>query len=61
VVSFLVKSTGAATNVKVKESSGDEGLDRCLTDRLVKWKFPKPRGGVDVAISYPFIFKSLGN
>ena len=28
--------------------------------KLVKWKFPKPRGGVSVNISYPFIFKVLG-
>ena len=61
VTSFIVRSGGYANAVKVKESSGDVGLDRCLTDRIPKWKFPKPRGGVDVAISYPFIFKSLGN
>lgn len=61
VTSFIVRSNGMANSVKVKESSGDDGLDRCLTERIPKWKFPKPRGGVDVAISYPFIFKSLGN
>lgn len=61
LLSFVVKSYGGAVGAKVKESSGDRGLDDCIVSRLVKWKFPKPRGGVDVGISYPFIFKSLGN
>ena len=50
-----------ATDVKAKSSSGDKGLDECLTERIAKWKFPSPKGGVDVAISYPFIFKAMGN
>jgi outer membrane biosynthesis protein TonB len=44
----------------VKESSSDAVLDQCIRNKLMKWKFPKPRGGVGVDITYPFIFKVLG-
>lgn len=59
VVSFTVGGTGAVKEVNVKESSGSSALDQCISNRLMGWKFPKPRQGVDVGVSYPFIFKSL--
>ena len=53
---------GAAGNVKrlsVSESTGFSALDECVTRRLVTWKFPQPKGGVDVAVSHPQTFKTL--
>ena len=38
----------------------DPGLDDCVLRRLANWKFPETKGGIDVAVNYPFIFKSLG-
>lgn len=61
VASFTIKASGWVKVATTKESSGDPKLDRCILDRLLTWEFPKPRGGVDVGVSYPFIFKSLGN
>lgn len=60
VLTFTVDSLGAVKEVQTKESSGSGTLDQCIQLRLSKWKFPKPREGVDVGVSYPFIFKSLG-
>ncbi len=37
----------------------DPQVGNCLANKLKAWKFPQPRGGVTVAVSYPFIFKSL--
>ncbi len=61
LVSFNIQRTGLVKTAIPKESCGDSKLDACIISRLLKWKFPKPRGGVDVGVSYPFIFKSLGN
>jgi TonB family protein len=61
VAGFVVTRNGTVSSTEVKDSSHDPQLDRCIMVRLAKWQFPKPRGGVNVAISYPFIFKVLGN
>ncbi len=61
LAAFIIGGEGKVKKSDTKESCGDTKLDRCITDRLMTWKFPKPRGGVDVGVSYPFIFKSLGN
>ena len=61
VADFVIQGGGLVKNAKVNMSNvGDVSLDQCIIDRLFKWKFPRPRGGIDVAVVYPFIFKSLG-
>ena len=62
VVDFSIDSRGIVRrNASTKESTlKDPRLDDCILRRLVTWKFPKPKGGVDVAVIYPFIFKPLG-
>jgi TonB family protein len=60
VIDFVIGGRGAIRTAKVKESSvRDSRLDECILSRLAKWEFPKPKAGVDVAVSYPFIFKKL--
>ncbi len=61
ILDFAISTEGTVGSVRVKESSlGDPRLDDCVIRRLSKWKFPQPKGGVSVAVSYPFIFKTLG-
>lgn len=61
LVDFVIGSTGVVKSAQVKQSNlGDPRLDDCIVRRLVKWKFPNPKGGVDVSVSYPFLFKTLG-
>jgi TonB family protein len=61
VVAFVIGGNGAVKTAEVKDSTlPDPKLDDCIIRRLRSWAFPLPRGGVDVAVSYPFIFKSLG-
>jgi TonB family protein len=60
-VNFVIGGNGTVKRAGVGQSShGDSKLDNCVMDRLVRWKFPQPRGGVDVAVNYPFVFKTLG-
>jgi len=61
MVAFTIGGNGLIKSAEVKSSTlSDAGLDDCILRRLKSWKFPQPRGHVDVAVGYPFIFKSLG-
>lgn len=61
VVDFIIEGSGLIKSAKVNNSNiKDSSLDHCIISRLEKWKFPRPKGGVSVAVSYPFIFKALG-
>jgi TonB family protein len=61
LVSFVIGGTGMVKSSEVKSSTlSDARLDDCILRRLGTWKFPTPRGGIDVAVTYPFIFKTLG-
>jgi outer membrane biosynthesis protein TonB len=61
ITAFVVNPGGAIKTAEIKSSSlPDPRLDDCIIRRLMTWKFPKPRGGVEVAVNYPFIFKTLG-
>lgn len=61
LTAFTINGGGAVRSADVKSSTlPDPRLDDCILRRLVTWRFPRPRGGVDVAVSYPFIFKTLG-
>lgn len=61
IVNFNIGKTGAVTSSEIKNSTlPDPRLDDCIIRRLSSWRFPQPKGGVDVAVSYPFIFKTLG-
>ncbi len=61
VIDFTIQTSGGVRTAKVNQSSIDESsLGACLIKRLMEWKFPKPKGGIEVAVSYPFIFKTLG-
>ncbi|MGZ3697676.1 MAG: TonB family protein [Bdellovibrionota bacterium] len=61
MVNFSIGGTGVVRSSEVASSSlSDPRLDDCILRRLSTWKFPEPRGHVTVAVSYPFIFKSLG-
>jgi hypothetical protein len=60
LVDFKINASGIVPNAGISEHSlNDLGVSQCLLGKLKSWKFPQPRGGVMVAVSYPFIFKSL--
>ena len=61
LMGFTIGSSGVVRTAEVKSSTlPDAKLDDCILRRLIGWKFPSTKGGVDVAVSYPFIFKTLG-
>jgi TonB family protein len=61
VVHFTIGNQGSVRSTGVRSSTvPDQRLDDCVLGRLAGWKFPNPKGGIEVAVTYPFIFKSLG-
>lgn len=61
LIDFTIIGTGNVHVATVKDTTAkDTRLEGCLISKLKGWKFPKPKGGVRVAVSYPFLFKSLG-
>ena len=35
-----------------------EAVTKCLIDEVEQLQFPKPRGGVEVEVNYPWVFTS---
>jgi TonB family protein len=60
-LAFTIDKAGRVVKAGVANSSvNDPRLAQCLLARLPNWKFPNPKGGVSVDVSYPFVFKTLG-
>jgi TonB family protein len=60
-IKFVINAQGVVSQADVQQSTlSDPRLDDCVVRRLVTWKFPQPKGGVNVTVSYPFLFKTLG-
>lgn len=56
VIDFVIISTGKVRDAKVAESTlSDANVGTCIERALERWTFPKPRGGGEVGVSYPFV------
>lgn len=61
LVAFTIGGSGAVRTAQARQSTlGDPQLSDCIVGRLQRWRFPQTKGGIDVSVTYPFIFKSLG-
>jgi hypothetical protein len=60
VVHFSINPSGIVESAILQSSTiADTNLEACIIKKLKNWIFPKPKGGVHVAVSYPFLFKVL--
>ncbi len=60
ILHFVIGKEGTIKTAKEESTTLiDPQLSSCILRRLESWKFPKPRGGVDVSVSFPFLFKVL--
>ncbi len=61
-VRFMIGPDGRVQSAKVAESStlNEPRLGECLTVRVRSWQFPSPKGGGNVVVTYPFVFKPSG-
>jgi len=60
-MNFQVGPAGSLDFSKVGKSTlGHAGVENCISQRMMGWKFPKPLGGVAVKVSYPFLLRPVG-
>jgi TonB family protein len=56
-VYFTIAPTGDVAQASVRETSmNDENVESCAVKVMRSLKFPKPRGGGIVVVTYPFVF-----
>ena len=60
---ILVKFTIGAAGTVVAQTIGNTSVNNamvegCILRRIAGWQFPQPKGGTNVLVTYPFLFKS---
>lgn len=60
---IMVKFTIGAAGSVVSQAIGNTSLknamvEGCILRRVAGWQFPTPKGGTNVIVTYPFLFKS---
>lgn len=59
VVRFSIDAGGTVNTQRVGLTTLRSAIvEGCILRRVASWKFPKPRGGTTVLVTYPFLFKS---
>lgn len=59
-VRFTIDANGEVDSQSVTQTTLKSNMiEDCILRRLATWKFPKPKGGTKVIVSYPFLFKSV--
>lgn len=59
-VKFLIGGNGSVTTASIGNSSlHSVVVENCILNRLKGWAFPRPRGGVNVKVSYPFALRRV--
>ncbi len=60
IMEWTISTSGSISVVKTKTNTmATPAVAMCVSARIKRWKFPKPKGGV-VIVTYPFIFNSIG-
>ena len=55
-VQFTIGPTGKVPVAVVQQSSiKDKNVANCVAKAVKRWKFPKPQGGGNVVVTYPFV------
>lgn len=56
---FTISGDGGVKTSRIMGSTLAAGeVEDCIKTKIASWKFPLPRGGGEVVVSYPFLFKS---
>jgi TonB family protein len=61
-VAFTIDPAGAVSDASVSETTLNNGTaENCMLSRIRRWKFPEPKGGGVVAVTYPWLFSPAGS
>jgi TonB family protein len=60
-VSFTIDASGAVTDAAAAENTtGNPALEQCFLSRIRHWRFPEPKGGGVVVVTYPWVLAPAG-
>jgi TonB family protein len=61
VVGFTIAPSGQVRSARVKRSTlRNREVERCIERAVQRWRFPEPKGGGIVIVSYPFVLRAEG-
>lgn len=59
LVQFSISQAGTVNTQSILSSSlQNKNVEGCVLKQVANWKFPEPKGGTIVKVSYPFLFTS---
>jgi hypothetical protein len=54
-INFVISGSGQVSSAVVQEDNlSDPEVGRCIAAKAASWVFPKPKGGGNVIVTYPF-------
>lgn len=59
-VAFAIGASGQVSRAECQDSTLPAEMDTCVVSVVKTFVFPPPRGGGEVKVTYPFIFKTSG-
>ncbi len=61
-VTFTIDGTGGVSEAAASQDTvGTNGaVGNCMVQRVRRWKFPEPKGGGQVLVNYPWVFRAAG-
>ena len=60
-VLFTIDPAGSVSDANVSETSlNNATTESCMLARIRRWRFPEPKGGGVVTVTFPWIFKPAG-
>jgi hypothetical protein len=60
-VKFVITPDGSVSTATTAQTTmHNTTVENCINSRVRSWKFPKPKGGGIVVVTYPFLFKQSG-
>jgi outer membrane biosynthesis protein TonB len=59
IADFTIGADGRVqAPAKISEGIGDAETETCVANAIQRWLFPKPRGGGEVSVTYPFVLSA---
>ena len=58
-VKFTIAGTGQVESQLIGDTTlKNQPVEGCILNKISKWKFPEPKGGTKVVVTYPFLLKT---
>ena len=61
-VAWTIGASGAVEMAEIADSGlGNTNVESCIVQKVRRWTFPEPKGGGEVAITFPWVFTVAGS